>query len=561
MSIHYLTDIIVLLAAAVIAVPLFQGLKLGAIPGFLVSGVILGPSGFGYFEDVNDIQNMAELGVVLLLFMIGVELRPARFWRMRRHVFGLGGAQVLVTTAIFMPLVFWGFTLPLNVAILVGAALALSSTAFVLQLIAEKKSLNTQHGRSAIAVLLMQDLCVVPLLAYTAMLSREQNNLALDMILAFVESAVILTLVVLGARYILNPVLNLLARFASTDIFTPTALLLVLGFASLFEQAGMSLALGAFIAGLLIGDSSFRHQFTGEIEPFRILLLGLFFISMGMSLNLATLIQNPVFALIGVATLLAVKATVLYPLSRHFDIPRRHAGALSLLLAQSGEFTLVLFAIAFNAGLLDDTTFQQLLLIVLLSMLLTPGLDILAQRVLLISRNDLELSTAPTHNDEKAPVFIAGFGRMGHRIGELLERLQVPYIAIDNNIGVVNGKNADGRPVFFGDAQKREVLRAAGADKAPLAIVAIDNLEGAERVVSSLHKAFPELPIFARGHNRARCKQLRDLGARFTVSETFEASSEIAREALLLIGLDELYIDTTMETFTRDYYAGIDRVK
>lgn len=559
MSIHYLTDIIVLLAAAVIAVPLFQGLKLGAIPGFLVAGVILGPSGFGYFKDVNDIQNMAELGVVLLLFVIGVELRLARFWHMRHHVFGLGGAQVLVTTAVFIPCVIWGFKLPLNVAILVGAALSLSSTAFVLQLISEKKALNTKHGRAAIAVLLMQDLCVVPLLAYTAMLSREQNHLAIDMILAFGESVAILTLVVLGTRYILNPVLNLLAHFASTGIFTPTALLLVLGFASLFEQAGMSLALGAFVAGLLIGDSSFRHQFAGEIEPFRILLLGLFFMSMGMSLDLATLTNSPLFIFIGVGILLATKTLVLYPLARNFNVPPRHAGALSLLLAQSGEFALVVFAVAFNAGLLNGSTFQQLLLMVLISMLLTPALDMLAQRLLLMRQNHSPTTTATP--EEKVPVFIAGFGRMGHRIGELLERLQVPYVAIDNNIDVVNGEYAEGRPVFFGDAQKQEVLRAAGADKAPLAIVAIDNLEGAERVVSSLHKAFPELPIFARGHNRSRCKQLRDLGAQFTVSETFEASSEIAREALLLIGLDAHYIDTTMADFTRDYYAGIDRVK
>jgi len=557
---HYLIDAIVLLAAAVITVPVFQALRLGAIPGFLLAGVALGPSGIGYFSNFNDIQHLAELGIVFLLFVIGIEIRPTHFWQMRRHVFGLGICQLALTALVITYLVYELLNVRLGIALLIGAALALSSTAFVLQLLTEHRALNTQHGRPAVAVLLLQDIAVVPLLAYIAILNRGEYSIAVDVILAFVESVAIILLVVLLARYVLNPLLRLLARFASNDIFTVFALLLVLGFAGLFENAGFSMAMGAFVAGLLIADSSFRHQIIAEVEPFRMLLLGLFFITMGMSLNIEMLFLYPGELAASLLCLITVKFFVLLPLARAFKVPSQAAIALSLQLAQSGEFALVLFGTAYAVGILETTLFQPLLILVLLSMLITPALDACARHI--IARTKTPKTEPLTTPQNASPgILIAGYGRMGHRIGELLERLNVPYIAIDNNVSIVEQATAQGKPVYFGEAQKPEVLKAAGASKAPLAIVAIDNLEGAERVVASLRVAFPKLPIFARGHNRSRCKELRSQGANITVSETFEASAEIAHEALLSIGVNKDRIERTMVQFKKDYYAEIGQTR
>jgi Kef-type K+ transport systems, membrane components len=557
---HYLTDIIVLLAAAVIAVPIFQWSKLGTIPGFLVAGIILGPSGIGYFSEFDDIQHLSELGVVLLLFVIGIELKPSRFWKMRVHVFGLGGAQVVITALALTALLNYFLAVRWPVAILLGSAFALSSTAFVLQILSETKALNTPHGRPAIAVLLMQDLAVVPLLAYLSLVSQGSSNFAADVVIAFAEALFILVLIVLAARFILNPLLNLLAKAASPDIFTATALLLVLGFAGAFEAAGLSMAMGAFVAGLLIADSSFRHQITAEIEPFRSLLLGLFFMAMGMSLNVQTLLESPLLIVTALITLIALKFVILFVLARLFKIASSPAQALAYLLAQSGEFALVLFAVAFQKSLLEPALFQKLLVVVLLSMLVTPLLNLLARRALASERLVLDGGDAAEIDAEtraKSPILIAGYGRMGRRIGELFERMNVPYIAIDNKIAEVNAARASGHPVYFGEAQKPEVLRAAGAGSAPLAIVAIDNLEGAEKVVHALHSNFPHVPIFARAHNRDLCRVLRASGAQFTVSETFEASTEIAREALMLLGFETEQIELTMTNFKIDYYSEV----
>lgn len=565
MNLHFLTDTIVLLGAAVIVVPLFQWLKLGTIPGFLTAGFLLGPSVLGYFHQLQDIQHLAELGVVLLLFVIGIELRPSHFWKMRHHVFGLGSAQVILTTVVVALVVNGLLGVKLDVAILIAAALALSSTAFVLQLLSEQKALNTQHGRPAIAILLLQDLAVVPLLLYVSMLSQETSRSPMAVALVIAESAGILLLVILAARYVLNPLLTLLARFASTDIFTATALLLVLGFASMFQNLGLSMAMGAFVAGLLIADSSFRHQISAEIEPFRSLLLGLFFMTMGMSLNLATLLAHPLAIFLSLLALLLVKFLILFGLAKAFRLSTPPATALAFILAQSGEFALVLFAVAYTAGILDDSLYRPLLIVVLLSMLVTPLLNLLAQKALSRSKtlSKIPQTDAPPEppgedDPDAAPILIAGFGRMGRRIAELLEHLNIPYVGLDNNVDLVNEARALGHTVYYGEAQKPEVLRAAGGARAPVAIVAIDNLEGAAHVVSSLRQLYPQLPIFARGHNRARCRELLDLGATSAISETFEASSEIAREALLLIGLEEEAIDSTLVAFKRDYYAVIE---
>jgi monovalent cation:proton antiporter-2 (CPA2) family protein len=559
-NIEYLTDITILLAAAVIAVPLFQSLGLGAIPGFLVAGIVLGPSGLGYIENYDEIAHLAELGVVLLLFVIGIEINPSRLWKMKGLVLGLGSLQVLVTGGLITVIAHEFINPSWKISLLIGSALALSSTAFVLQLLTERKVLSSEYGKPSVAVLLLQDLAVVPLLVFVSLMAAPDLTIAEDVFLALAETLIILILIIFTARYILNPLFNMLARFSSPEIFTASALLLVLGSAQAMESIGLSMAMGAFIAGLLIADSSYRHQIIAEIQPFRGLLLGLFFMSMGMSLNLDRFLDNPLVLLGVVVALMAVKFITLWPLSRLFGIKKKASISVALLLAQSGEFALVLFALAKGMEILDEILFQHLLIVVLLSMLATPALDKLANRIFSVSRRSI--TTIPEvdfggEEQDTRPVILAGFGRMGHRIGYIMELMKVPYVAIDRDASLVDRERADGKPVYFGDAQRPEVLRAAGVADAPLVIVSIDALEATEQVVSSLHSTFPDTPVFARGHDLVKCRDLKALGAHFTVSETLEASAELAHAALLHMGAEDPAVAVALERFRNDYYGRI----
>lgn len=562
MNIEYLTDTILLLSAAVIAVPLFQSLGLGAIPGFFVAGIVLGPSGLGYIENYDEIAHLAELGVVLLLFVIGIEINPSRLWKMKGLVLGLGSLQVLITGGLITIIAHEILNSSWKISLLIGSALALSSTAFVLQLLTERKMLSSELGRPSVAVLLFQDLAVVPLLAFVSLMATPELTIAEDVFLAFAEALIIFVLIITTARYILNPILNRLARFGSPEIFTASALLLVLGSAQVMENIGLSMAMGAFTAGLLIADSSYRHQIIAEIHPFRGLLLGLFFMSMGMSLNLNLFLDNPLVLLGVVVALMAVKFITLWPLSRLFGIQKKISISIALLLAQSGEFALVLFALAKGIGLVDETLFQHLLIIVLLSMLVTPALEKLACRIFSSTRKSIttipDVEIGRTEQDAK-PVILAGFGRMGRKIGYIMDFMKVPYVAIDSDVSLVDRERAEGKSVYFGDVQLPKVLRAAGAADAPLVIVAIDDLEATERVVSSLHDAFPDIPIFARGHDIIKCQDLRALGAHFTVSETLEASVELARAALLHMGVEAPEVEVALEDLRNDYYGRTNR--
>ena len=562
MNIEYLTDIIILLAAAVIVVPLFQSLKLGAIPGFLVAGTLLGPSGLGYIEDVDEISHLAELGVVLLLFVIGIEINPSRLWRMKRLLLGLGTLQVLITGGLITVIVHEFLGTSWKISLLTGAALALSSTAFVLQLLTERKLLSSEYGRPAVAVLLLQDLAVIPLLAFVSLIATPELTIAEDVFIALAEALVILLLIIVAVRFILNPLLKVLTRFGSPEIFTASALLLVLGTAQAMESAGLSMAMGAFIAGLLIADSSYRHQIIAEIQPFRGLLLGLFFMTMGMSINLELFLDNPLVLLAVVAALMAVKFVTLWPLSRLFGIRQKASVAVALLLAQSGEFALVLFALAYGMGLLDALLFQHLLIVVMLSMLATPLLEKLAHRIFMASRgssgvlSDVDINSP---GQQARPVILAGFGRMGHRIGYILESMKVPYVAIDTDASLVEREHSEGKTVYFGDARRPEVLRAAGAADAPFVIVTIDDIEATESVVSSFHSAFPDIPVFARGHDLGKCHDLGALGAHYTVSETLEASAELARAALLHMDADSTEVAAALKNFREDYYGRVNK--
>ncbi|MBE0468811.1 MAG: cation:proton antiporter [Methyloprofundus sp.] len=553
----YLIDIIILLSAAVITVPIFQAIRLGAVPGFLVAGLIVGPSALGLISHINQIGYLAEIGVVLLLFVIGIELKPARLWLMRRAVFGLGSLQILLTGTALSGVSYLFFDIPLRAAILIGPALALSSTAFVLQLLTEQKSLSSIYGRTSFAVLLMQDLAVVPLLALLPLLVSQDQAVGLDIGLALVESLAILSLVILIGRYFLHPILHRVALAKNPEVFTASALLIVLGAAIILEHIGLSMAMGAFLAGLLISDSSYKHQVMAEIQPFRGLLLGLFFMSMGMTFNLSLLLENPRYCFAMVGVLIAIKAAILFPLTYLFDLTAKKSLAVALVLSQSGEFALVLFSLANKSKLLSDDLFQQLLLLVLLSMLITPLLAHMAQG--LIKSKDTPETQEPEQIPEgNTPIVLAGFGRVGHRIGEILSLSGYTYVALDFDAAIVKKERANGFPVFYGDVRNPEVLKSAGAQHAKVIVVTVNDPEATEKLVASLCTAYPDMKIFVRGHSLTQCRELRSLGADGAVSEYVEVSIELARMALNNVGVSEQEQDSVLGGFRKKYYAEID---
>lgn len=554
----YLLEILVLLAAAVVVVPLLQAARLGTVPGFLVAGVVVGPFGLGLIDNVEQIVKLAEIGVVLLLFVIGIELKPSRLWLMRRLVFGLGSGQVLLTGAALAAALHYFLGLPVTTAILAGAALALSSTAFVLQILSEQKALTSQHGRASFAILLMQDLAVVPLLALVPLLADPEAGAGKDIGLALLESLAVLALVVVAGRYLLHPVLRLVARSGSTEVFTASALLIVLGAAVATEHVGLSMAMGAFVAGLLISESAYRHQVIAEVHPFRGLLLGLFFMSMGMLFDLGLLLQSPLRALWMLALLVLIKVLILFPLARLFGLQSKQSLAVALLLAQSGEFALVLFAMARQAGLLAEQRFQELLLVVLLSMLVTPALAHLASR-LTRARAGAAAGSADAEDaaGAAAPIVLAGYGRVGGRIGEVLAQAGQPFVALDSDPDIVARARAAGIPVYFGDVSQPGLLRSVGAGDARLIIVTLNDPEATKHLVSALRDQYPGVLIFARGHDLETCRSLSRMGAAGVVSENVEASLQLSRMVLQRLDVEERQLEDILSAFRERYHAQI----
>lgn len=551
----YLLDIVFLLAAAVIAVPLFRAIGLGVVPGFLVAGILVGPSGLALIDNFEEIRQLAELGVVLLLFVIGIELKPARLWLMRRMVFGLGTLQVVITGGLITAAIYMAMDLPFRTAVVIGPALALSSTAFVLQLLAEKKMLHSEYGRASLSVLLLQDLAVVPLLALVPLLAIPDFTIGTDIAIALAETFGILFVVIVGGRYLLQPIMHRIAHTRSRETFTAFTVLLVLGSALLTEHLGLSMAMGAFIAGLLIADSPYRHEVIAEIAPLRGLLLGLFFMSVGMALDIGVVIADPLLLLGLLVVLLAVKIAVLWPLGLIFGLGRKPSAAVALLLAQSGEFGLVIFAYAFQAELLTAGVFQQLLVVIVLSMLVTPLLANISHRLATRRTEGVD----DTHYPPKpAPVVLTGYGRVGQRIGSILKSADIPFVAVDLDSSLVLRARDKGHPVFYGDGSRRDVLRSVGVANAQLVVVTLDDFEAAKTVVSTLHGEYPGVAILARSQSARQCRKLLDLGAKFAVAESLEASLDLAREVLMRDSGDLIQIEALLDSYRREYYEHIE---
>ena len=554
MTSSYLLEFIYLLLAAVIAVPVSQAIKLGAVPGFLLAGLAVGPFGFGVIKSIETITHIAEFGVVLLLFIIGMEMKPSFLWSIRRLVFGLGSLQLLLTGAAITLIAIYLFDVSTTSAILIGPALALSSTAFVLQLLNEQKAINSEYGRSAVAVLLLQDLAVVPLLALIPLLSDTQSNDG-NLLLAFAQSIGILVLLVAIGRYLLNPILHAIAKAANAEVFTASAILIVMGTAWLTEHAGLSMAMGAFLAGLLISDSAYRHQIRAEVQPFRGLLLGMFFMAMGMSLNLNVFFQSPLSILGLVAILVLVKFALLWPMARTFGLNNNKSMATALILSQGGEFALVLFSLAFQSKVLSQSEFDTLLLVVLFSMLFTPVLAMLAKRLNQTARGHEQ---SPSELPASA-IIIAGYGRVGRRIGEVLTKANLSFVAIDRDAKQVKRYQELGHPVVFGDVTQPEILNSVGIKAATMIIVTVNEAHAAESVVEVLNRTNPDIQIYARGHNSDTCRKLKSLGAFKIVSENLEASLELTRYALAHADINLQLQHELLDNFKQDYYRQIEQ--
>jgi monovalent cation:proton antiporter-2 (CPA2) family protein len=551
----YLADILILLIAAVIAVPLFQRLGLGSVLGYLAAGATVGPWGFGFIDEVSEIRHIAEFGVVFLLFLIGIELKPARLWAMRRSVFGLGAAQVILTGLAISALSYTAGQ-SLRLSIIIGFGLALSSTAFGLQLLSERGELNTKYGRTALSVLLFQDLAVVPLLALVSLLAANSTTLLVGIEFAVLEGVLAVTAVILAGRYLLTPLLQHVATSRTAEIFTAAAVIAVLGTAWLMEAAGLSLALGAFLAGLMLADSRYRHQIVADIEPFRGILLGLFFMGVGMSIDFG-LLGDRGLLIAGLAlALLLMKTAILWTLTRVFGNTTVDSTRASLLLSQSGEFGFVLFGLAVVTGLMTPDLFNLLVLMIALTMITTPLMPTLGEYFSGPLTGSATADRAENQFSEAGPsrIVIAGYGRVGRRIANLLEASKTPYVAVEIDDNRVAAGRKENSPVYFGDATRADVLRAAGAGNADALVCTLNKPIPALRMVRIMRQHYPDVPIFARGHNREHCDELLEAGATLAVSETLEASLQLASAVLDRSGMSSADTEAVIDQFRAKHY-------
>jgi monovalent cation:proton antiporter-2 (CPA2) family protein len=536
-----LQESIIYLLAAIVMVPISRRLGLGSVLGYLAAGIIIGPFGVKLIQDPEHILHFAELGVVFLLFVIGLELQPSRLWVLRKMVFGLGSAQVVLSAAAIAA-VAWALGLRGNTALIIGLILALSSTAFVLQMLAEKKQLTTSHGRAAFSILLFQDLAVIPLIAFLPMLGTSAGG-GISALQAGIMLLTIGGLIVAG-RFLLRPVLQVAASSKIPEIFTATALLVVIGAALIMEMAGMSMVLGAFIAGMMLADSEFRHQLEADLAAFKGLLLGLFFIAVGMSVNIGLLLESPDRIIIMVVLLMLTKAAILVSIARQFGIcDSRESWSLAAAMSQGGEFAFVLFGIAARDRLLPVGLIDELILAVAISMLLTPfaylAVEHFGKKMSATEEpeyDEMEMS----HNE----VIIAGFGRVGQIVARLLRIVDKSCTALEIDSSQVDVVRRYGNAVHYGDASRLDILRAAGAEHAKIFVLAIDDIEASMRTAETVVREFPHLKIIARARNRRHAYNLMDLGINHIFRETLLSSLAMSEQVLELLGISDT--DTEM---------------
>lgn len=525
---HDLLQVVILLGAAVFAVPLFRRLGLGSVLGYLCAGFLIGPFGFKLFSRPQTVLHVAELGVVMFLFVIGLEMRPSHLWSLRREMFGLGSLQIGVCSVVLTGIGF-AFGFSPTVSFIGGMGFVLTSTAIVMQLLSERGEVGLPSGQKIISILLFEDLLIVPLLALVAFLSplgRSEGIQWTSVIVALGSMAAVIA----AGLWLLNPLFHMLARARAREVLTAAALLVVLGTALLMQVCGMSMAMGAFLAGVLLAESSFRHQIEADIEPFRGILLGLFFMGVGMSLNLTVVLANGPLILAGVLAMMTGKAACIYAVARVTGTSHPEALDRAALMAQGGEFAFVLYAAAAQAGVITAEVNANMTAIVVLSMILTPLMTFALRRFLPVSR--VSADGLEEARDLSNRVLLIGFGRFGQVVSQLLLARDIDVTIIDSDPDMIRNAGKFGFKIYYGDGTRLDVLHAAGADRASLIAVCIDNKTAANRIVELIKSEFRETKLMVRAYDRVHARELILAGVDFQMRETFESAIAFGQETL-----------------------------
>ena len=531
---------VALLAAAVVAVPVFRKIGLGSVLGYLAAGVVIGPFGLKLFSDPEAILHVAELGVVLFLFLIGLEMRPAKLWSLRGEIFGLGAAQVLLCCALLSGVAMLG-GLPPAAAVIGASGFVLSSTAVIMKMLDERGETSTDAGQRAVSILLLEDLAVVPLLALVVVLASMNGTVAETGRPAWQGLLIglgCIAVVVAAGRWLLNPFFQILARTGAREIMTAAALLVVLGAALFMQWGGLSMAMGAFLAGVLLSESTFRHQLEADIEPFRGILLGLFFLSVGMSLDLSVVAAEWGLIAVGVFAFMSVKAAGIYLVARLFKAGHREAIQRAALFAQGGEFAFVLYSAAVAAGVVDARTSASLTAVVIFSMALTPLVVIVLNRLLPPPRESMDGVEVAANLEGR--VLMIGFGRFAQVVSQPLLARGMEVALIETDVEMIRAAGSFGFKVYYGDGTRLDVLRASGAANAEAILVCVDKPEVADRIVELVKAEFPLAKLFVRAFDRGHVLRLIEAGVDYQLRETFESALTFGKNVLIQLGVDEV---------------------
>ncbi len=559
----WLINSFIYLSAAVIAVPLSKALGLGSIIGYLVAGLAIGPWGLGLVSNVQDILHFAEFGVVLMLFLVGLELEPKRLWSLRRPIFGWGSAQVLACAGVlflgFYALGYWAPTIfgGWQIALVAALGLALSSTAIALQVMADRNMLPTSSGQAGFSILLFQDVAAIPILALLPLLGAQMGAAPdlndADATSRWIEAARIVAVIggiVIGGRLLLRPLFRWIARSNTPEIFTAASLLLVVGIAALMQFVGLSMALGAFLAGVLLAESEYRRELETDIEPFKGLLLGLFFIAVGMSIDVGVLLASPGLMAVMVLGFMAIKGAVIYALAKLMGLPYQDRPVFTLLLAQGGEFAFVVFQAATGAKVIPPETSSLLIGAVAVSMLLSPLILVAIDKLLLPRFANCGVETPEEISEQQeAPVVIAGFGRYGQIIGRLLIAQGYKCTVLDHDAEMIEAARNFGYRVFYGDASRLDLLRTAGAASAKILVIAVDDKEQSLKIADLVIEHFPNLQIVARARDVTHWHELRDRGVTRVQREMFESSLWSGASAMEALGHQPEQIEISIAKF------------
>ena len=530
-----LGKVVALLGAAVVSVPLFRRRGLGSVLGYLTAGVLIGPFGLGLLGDPEGVLHIAELGVVMFLFVIGLEMRPSHLWGLRREIFGLGALQIALC-GVGLTGVLLAFGMPPATAFVGAMGFVLTSTAVVMQLLGERGDVTLPRGQKIVSILLFEDLLIVPLLALVAFLSPEVPESASGSRLLSIGMALgAIAFVIVAGRFLLNPLFRLLAAAKAREVMTAAALLVVLGAALLMQLGGLSMAMGAFLAGVMLSESTFRHQLEADIEPFRGLLLGLFFLGVGMALDLSVVAGSWKLVVGAVVAMMVVKALCIFVVARVLGARREDAIDRAVLMAQGGEFAFVLFSAAVSSKLIDSKVNANLSAVIILSMALTPLATLAARR--LTPKPRVSLDGIEEANDLHGRALLIGFGRFGQVVSQSLLARGVDVTIIDNDVDMIRSAAEFGFKVYYGDGTRLDVLRASGAHEAQLIAVCVDDREATKRIVELAHHEFAQARLLARSFDRQHARELVAAGVDVQIRETFESAMLFGGEALEALGL------------------------